>query len=56
MERIFNQPTQQEETLENRKKLLFLPYVKRMSEKIERICSSLGSKVISTSEHNPDNH
>ena len=46
-----NQLIQQEETSENRNKILFLPYVKGVSEKIEHICFPLGVKVISKSEH-----
>ena len=45
-----NQPTQQDTTSESNKKLLFLPYIRGVSEKIERICFHLGVKVISKSQ------
>ena len=41
--------TQQDTTSESNKKLLFLPYIRGVSEKIERICFPLGVKVISKS-------
>ena len=44
------QPTQQDTTSESNKKLLFPPYIRGVSEKIERICFPHDVKVISKSQ------
>lgn len=41
----------QEAPEEEQKKRLFMPYIKGVSEKIERICHPLGVKVICKSQH-----